>query len=65
MPQIYKKSEHKITKDKIDPAALIVTETLKNAGYTAYIVGGSVRDLLLGKPPQNLKKLKNFLIDAF
>lgn len=53
MPQIYKKSEHKITKDKIDPAALIVTETLRNAGHTAYIVGGSVRDLLLSKPPKD------------
>ncbi len=53
MPQIYKKSQHQISNDKIDPAALFVTETLRNAGHIAYIVGGSVRDLLLSKPPKD------------
>lgn len=41
-----------------DPAAIPsyvthVTEALENAGYEAYIVGGSVRDLILGRTPKD------------
>ncbi len=52
-PRIYEKSEHQIPKEKIDPAALIVIETLRKAGHIAYIVGGSVRDLILSHPPKD------------
>ncbi len=52
-PRIYEKEEHQIPKEKIDPAALIVVETLRKAGHIAYIVGGSVRDLLLSQPPKD------------
>ncbi len=52
-PRIYEKSEHQIPKEKIDPAALIVIETLKKAGHVAYVVGGSVRDLILSHPPKD------------
>ncbi len=52
-PRIYEKAEHKLSKDKIDPAALFVIETLKKAGHVAYIVGGSVRDLLLSNVPKD------------
>ena len=30
-----------------------VTETLENAGFEAYLVGGCVRDLFLGKTPKD------------
>lgn len=49
----YTKQEHNIELDHFDPNALYITEKLKNAGYEAYIVGGSVRDLLLGKSPKD------------
>ncbi|HPX28004.1 MAG TPA: polynucleotide adenylyltransferase PcnB, partial [Treponemataceae bacterium] len=44
---IYTKTEHSITKDKIDIDALRVITQLRDYGFEAYIVGGAVRDLLL------------------
>lgn len=52
-PKIYHKEEHRIRKEFIDPDAIFVVETLQNAGHTAYIVGGSVRDLLLSHKPKD------------
>lgn len=37
----------------LDPDAIYVVERLVAAGFSAYIVGGSVRDLLLGKSPKD------------
>jgi tRNA nucleotidyltransferase (CCA-adding enzyme) len=37
----------------IHPFVLKVMETLENAGYRAYVVGGSVRDLLLNRRPKD------------
>ncbi len=48
---IYTKDEHHITRHDIDREALSVTRRLERAGYEAYVVGGAVRDLLLGKKP--------------
>ena len=31
-----------------------VLQTLERAGHEAYIVGGCVRDILMGKPPHGL-----------
>ncbi len=42
-----------IDKSNIDPNALHYYRLLKNAGFSAYFVGGSVRDLLLGKHPKD------------
>lgn len=39
--------------DDIPSGALSVLERLESAGYEAYIVGGCVRDLLLGKTPSD------------
>jgi len=52
-PKIYTASEHKILKSQIDPDALTVVETLIRAGHKAYLVGGCVRDLLLGQIPKD------------
>ncbi len=52
-PKIYSQEVHKISKSLIDPAALEVIETLLNAGHKAYLVGGGVRDLLLGVQPKD------------
>lgn len=45
--------EHAISRDNIDPDALKVLYRLHRAGFTAYLVGGGVRDLLLGKKPKD------------
>jgi poly(A) polymerase len=37
----------------VDDRAVNVVQTLKQAGYQAYIVGGAVRDLLLGLRPKD------------
>ncbi len=52
-PNIYKKTEHSIKREMIDRDAFFVVEMLKTAGYIAYIVGGSVRDLLLNYTPKD------------
>ena len=38
----------------MDRRAADVVHTLRDAGYEAYIVGGAVRDLLLGLRPRTL-----------
>ncbi len=42
-----------IDKTMIDPNALQFYRMLKEAGFSAFFVGGSVRDLLLGKSPKD------------
>jgi poly(A) polymerase len=44
---------HGIDRHKISSAALKTTEGLQKAGFDAYIVGGAVRDLMLGKIPKD------------
>jgi len=51
--EIYTKDEHKIPLDKVDPDAVRACDRLRREGYQAYIVGGAVRDLLLGKEPKD------------
>ena len=47
------RSEHSISRAAISPNALKVLYRLKEAGYEAYLVGGAVRDLLLGITPKD------------
>lgn len=49
----YPVDEHLLPLDKVDSDALYVMEKLRHAGHTAYLVGGSVRDLLLQKKPKD------------
>ncbi len=44
---------HGIRRDQLDDCALKTCETLAHAGYKGYLVGGAVRDLLLGKTPKD------------
>lgn len=52
-PKIYTSQDHHIRNDHIDEKALYVLEKLHEAGFVAYLVGGSVRDLLLHKKPKD------------
>jgi poly(A) polymerase len=53
LPVVYKRPEHCISRKNIDPDALKVLYRLSGLGYTAYLVGGGVRDLLLGRTPKD------------
>lgn len=50
---VYTKEEHKIPKEKIDRDAYKIVEHLRGCGFDAYIVGGAVRDLMVGKTPKD------------
>ena len=53
VPVIVPRSDHPISRASIDPDALKVLNRLHEANYTAYLVGGSVRDLLLNRRPKD------------
>jgi poly(A) polymerase len=52
-PRIVPREEHPISRRDIDPDALKVLYRLRQADHTAYLVGGSVRDLLLSRRPKD------------
>ena len=52
-PVIIPRASHSISRAQISPQALKVLYRLKDAGYQAFLVGGSVRDLLLGIQPKD------------
>jgi poly(A) polymerase len=52
-PVIIPRSEHGISRKNIDEPALKVLYRLHKAGYQACLVGGAVRDLLLGRQPKD------------
>src|SRR5688572_18818543 len=52
-PVIVPRAEHPISRRDIDADALKVLYRLHEAGYQAYLVGGSVRDLLLSRRPKD------------
>jgi poly(A) polymerase len=53
--------EHPISRSSISPNALKVLYRLKDAGYQAFLVGGAVRDLLLGITPKDFDVATNAL----
>src|SRR5918995_5878430 len=52
-PRIVPRAEHPISRRDIDPDALKVLTRLRSFGHVVYLVGGSVRDLLLERPPKD------------
>ncbi|WP_367849532.1 polynucleotide adenylyltransferase PcnB [Rhodoferax sp. WC2427] len=52
-------SEHGINPNLVDERALNVVSTLQQAGFEAYIVGGAVRDLLVGLRPKDFDVATN------
>lgn len=58
-PKIYKKETHGISLEKIDHHAFLIVKKLQDKGFQAYIVGGSVRDLLTGRNPKDFDIVTN------
>ena len=52
-PVILGADEHGIDPKLVSPNAVRVTQTLQEAGFKAFVVGGAVRDLLLGVKPKD------------
>ena len=52
-PRVVPRAEHTLSRRDVDPDALKVLYRLREADYVAYLVGGSVRDLLLGRRPKD------------
>jgi poly(A) polymerase len=58
-PRIVPRSQHSISRANISPNALKVLYRLKEAGYQSFLVGGAVRDLLLGGKPKDFDVATN------
>jgi poly(A) polymerase len=52
-PVILPRSAHALSRSRIDPQTLSVLYRLHRSGFTAYLVGGGVRDLLLDRTPKD------------
>ncbi|HVR75684.1 MAG TPA: polynucleotide adenylyltransferase PcnB [Planctomycetota bacterium] len=52
-PRVLSRAEHPISRRDIDKDALRVLNRLASSGHLAYLVGGGVRDLVLGKKPKD------------
>jgi len=52
-PVVYPKEKHGIGREQISRCARKTCEELQRAGYAAFVVGGAVRDLLLGIKPKD------------
>ncbi len=52
-PRIITRSEHNVSRAHISPNALRVLYRLRDGGFQAFLVGGCVRDLLLGIEPKD------------
>ena len=51
--RVLHRREHKVSRNNIDRNALKVLYRLHRAGYRSYVVGGGVRDLMLGRRPKD------------
>ena len=58
-PQRVPQSRHSVTRHAISPSALKVCDVLADRGYSAYVVGGAVRDILLGIAPKDFDVATN------
>ena len=52
-PRVVPRAEHTLSRRDVDPDALKVLYRLRQFNHTAYLVGGSVRDLLIGRRPKD------------
>src|SRR5581483_1318887 len=52
-PKIVPFSVHGVPRERISQCALRTTDTLQSHGFTAFVVGGAVRDAILGWEPKD------------
>src|SRR5262245_29426352 len=52
LPRVIPREEHTLSRRDVDPDALRVLYRLRQGEHIAYLVGGSVRDLLLSRRPK-------------
>ena len=52
-PKVYSIDEHLLPVNKIDPKVYYIIEKLRLNGFLSFLVGGSVRDLLLKQRPKD------------
>jgi tRNA nucleotidyltransferase/poly(A) polymerase len=52
-PRILARSQHTLSRKQIDPDPLRVLYRLRSSGFKGFLVGGGVRDLLLGRKPKD------------
>ncbi|MBI5655805.1 MAG: polynucleotide adenylyltransferase PcnB [Geobacter sp.] len=52
-PRVIPRQEHGISRKQLSPNALRILYRLRDNGFIAYLVGGCVRDLLLGRKPKD------------
>ncbi|MCC7462033.1 MAG: polynucleotide adenylyltransferase PcnB [Gammaproteobacteria bacterium] len=62
-PRIIPRPDHTLSRSSISPNALRVLYRLKEAGYQAFLVGGCVRDILLGRTPKDFDVATDALPD--
>ncbi|WP_185745606.1 MULTISPECIES: polynucleotide adenylyltransferase PcnB [unclassified Pseudoalteromonas] len=58
-PVIIPRSEHGISRKQFSPNAIKVLYRLKDGGYDAYLVGGCIRDIMLGIEPKDFDVVTN------
>ena len=58
-PQVLHQQQHGIDPQLVSTNAVRVTQTLQDAGFKAFVVGGAVRDLLLGVKPKDFDVATN------
>ncbi len=58
-PKVFPFTQHGVRRESISPAALKITSRLQEAGFAAFVVGGAVRDLLLGQHPKDFDVATN------
>jgi poly(A) polymerase len=52
-PLVIEKPDHPISRHDVDPDALGIIHRLQRFGFRAYLTGGAVRDLILGRTPKD------------
>jgi poly(A) polymerase len=62
-PRVIARSDHPLSRSKVSPNALRVLYRLHEAGFQAFLVGGCVRDILIGRQPKDFDVATNALPD--
>ncbi|MDN3653468.1 polynucleotide adenylyltransferase PcnB [Thalassotalea ponticola] len=58
-PLVFARDEHNVSRNELSENALKVLYRLNKGGYDAYLVGGGVRDILLGEHPKDFDIVTN------